>query len=210
MIYVFSGLGADERVFKNLDFGGLPIQFIQWKKPTGLTIGSYAADLLSQIQHAKPILLGLSFGGMLAVEVSKLIETEKVILIASAKNADEIPSCYQLSGKMKIHQVFPYALAKKPGLISDWFFGNNNPGYRQLMREMVRDIDTGFLKWAVNSILCWENKNYPENLVHIHGTKDRILPFKPIKNVIPIQGGGHLMTLTHSKEVNEILKKQLN
>lgn len=204
MIYAFSGLGADERVFKHLEFGNHPIQFIKWAKPKGTSIEEYAKELLSQIHDPKPILVGLSFGGMVVIEVARLITTEKVILISSAKNRYEIPAYYRITGSIGIHQLMPMTLAKKPNRITNWLFGDLNEEHRILLAEILKDTDPLFLKWAVNSILNWKNKNYPENIVHIHGTSDRILPIRLIKNAIPISGGGHLMTLTHSEEINQI------
>ncbi|WP_333853837.1 hypothetical protein [Epilithonimonas sp.] len=32
-IYVFSGLGVDKRVFDNIDFGTLDVEFIDWIEP---------------------------------------------------------------------------------------------------------------------------------------------------------------------------------
>jgi hypothetical protein len=59
-IYIFSGLGADERVFQKLDFTGLAITFIHWVIPhESEKIEDYATRLLSQIKTTKPTLIGL-------------------------------------------------------------------------------------------------------------------------------------------------------
>ncbi|WP_221394889.1 hypothetical protein [Dyadobacter sp. NIV53] len=85
-IYIFSGLGADERVFQRLDFSESSAIFIKWIIPlNNETIEHYATRLLDQIHTTQPVLIGLSFGGIMAVEVAKQIDTEKIILIASAK-----------------------------------------------------------------------------------------------------------------------------
>ena len=91
-IYIFSGLGADERVFQNLDFTGFSEIFINWIIPeSGETIENYSTKLLNQIKSDKPTLIGLSFGGLIAIEVAKQIQTETVIIISSAKTKSEIP-----------------------------------------------------------------------------------------------------------------------
>ena len=82
-IYVFSGLGADERVFKYLDFPGYEPVFIRWLQPTKEeAIEHYSKRLTEQIGTSRPVLIGLSFGGIIAIEVAKVIDTEKIILIA--------------------------------------------------------------------------------------------------------------------------------
>jgi hypothetical protein len=91
-IYLISGLGADERVFKHLDLSGYKATYIQWLKPEKHeSITSYAERLCGQITTTKPILIGLSFGGIMAVEIAKCIDTEKIILISSIKTRKEIP-----------------------------------------------------------------------------------------------------------------------
>ncbi|TAE48933.1 MAG: alpha/beta hydrolase, partial [Bacteroidetes bacterium] len=91
-LIIFSGLGADERVFQRLDFSGFRTTYIKWIAPGHReTIEDYAKRLLGQIRAAKPIFIGLSFGGMMAMEVAKHMETEKVIVISSAKIYTEIP-----------------------------------------------------------------------------------------------------------------------
>jgi pimeloyl-ACP methyl ester carboxylesterase len=44
--------------------------------------------------------------------------------------------------------------------------------------------------------------NVPDRLTHLHGTTDRILPIRYVANAIPIEGGGHLMTLTQVEAVS--------
>ena len=98
-IYLFSGLGADERVFQKLDFSNLQTTFIEWIEPLkNEGVENYVKRIIPQIKHPNPILIGLSFGGLIAIEVAKEITTEKVILIASAKNNKEIPFYFRLLG----------------------------------------------------------------------------------------------------------------
>ena len=105
-VYIFSGLGADERIFQRLDLSGFSTIFIKWEVPfKNETIENYASRLIRQITEPRPILLGLSFGGLISVEIAKQIETEKVILIASAQTREEIPLYYRLAGKLKLHKL---------------------------------------------------------------------------------------------------------
>ena len=82
-VYVFSGLGADERVFYKIDFGNCAVIFIKWIAPKkNESIECYAVRITAQITTTHPVLVGLSFGGMMAVEVAKHIATEKIVLIS--------------------------------------------------------------------------------------------------------------------------------
>ncbi|MFC0184357.1 hypothetical protein SAMN04515674_102122 [Pseudarcicella hirudinis] len=90
-LYIFSGLGADRRVFKYLDLSGYEITFIDWISPEkNEPIEYYAKRLTAQIKDSNPILTGLSFGEIMAIKVAKLINIEKIkrntILLQDCRN----------------------------------------------------------------------------------------------------------------------------
>jgi len=66
------------------------------------------------------------------------------------------------------------------------------------------------MKWAANEILNWKNETRPSNLFHIHGTKDRIFPYKNTNADIKIPGGTHLMVHNRSEEISKILSQRIN
>ena len=209
-IFIFSGLGTDERVFKYLKFPGCDVSFIKWIVPLqSETLPEYAKRLLQQIDSAKPILIGLSFGGIVAIEVSKLIETEKLILIASAKTRKEVPFYYRIAGKLNLHKLIPACILKHQNFASNWLFGLQTVEDKQLLGEILNDTNPNFLKWAINAIVKWENQTQVKNVIHIHGTSDRILPYRFIKADCTIQNGGHFMSVNKSSEINSILKTLL-
>jgi pimeloyl-ACP methyl ester carboxylesterase len=209
-LYIFSGLGADERVFQLMNFYEFSPTFIKWIPPTkDESIDSYACRILSQVKSPHPILIGLSFGGIMAIEVAKLIETEKVIIIASAKVKSEIPFYFRLIGKSGIHKLVPASFLKKYNFITSWFFGAKQASERILLKQILKDTDSFFLKWALDKVINWENKYELTNVFHVHGTHDRILPIKFVKSNSNIKNGGHFMTLSHAQEISEILNKAL-
>ena len=64
-LFLFSGLGADHRVFQFLDLSGFKVTYIKWLEPLAReTMQQYAARLTAQIDVERPVLVGLSFGGM--------------------------------------------------------------------------------------------------------------------------------------------------
>lgn len=209
-IYIFSGLGADESVFQRLDFSGFPTTFIKWIVPNdNETIENYATRLTDQITSTKPILIGLSFGGLMAVEVAKQIDTEKVILIASAKAKKEIPFYYRWAGQVGLHKLLPTKLLKSSNFITNWFFGTSSTFERQLLKQIRLDTDPIFLNWAIGKIVRWKNNTPTKNIFHIHGTSDRILPLCFVDCNVTIKNGGHLMTLNKSDELTKIIRQQL-
>lgn len=209
VIYVISGLGADERVFQNLDFKGRPFQHIRWIEPRRQeSIADYATRLSAQIQTPNPILIGVSFGGMLAVEMAQQIKCRQVILLSSAKNRHEIPLLYRFWGQFRLHKLLPVALLKWANPITYWLFGMQTPAEKALLKAILRDTDPVFLKWAIHAIVSWKQEKSPAGIVHIHGDCDRVLPLQHpsgVEEVVP--DGGHLMVLTKAGLINILLEK---
>ncbi|WP_260138958.1 alpha/beta hydrolase [Elizabethkingia anophelis] len=207
-VYIFSGLGVDERVFDQINFEGLDVEFIDWIKPLKKeSLSEYAKRISSELTADNPTLIGLSFGGILAVEISKILRCRKIVLIASAKSKYEVPKIYRIIGKLKINRLIPGMLLKQYNLILAWFFGITSDAEKKLLKNILKDTDSEFLSWAINEIVNWKNKIYPKNYIHIHGNKDHILPLRNVKADFVIKNGGHFMTVNQPKEIEKIIRK---
>lgn len=209
-LYLFSGLGADKRIFQRLDLSGCEVNYIEWIIPLeNESIEHYAARLLCQITAPKPTLIGLSFGGIMAIEIAKLIDTEKVILISSIKSGAEVPFYYRWMGHAGFHKRLPSNLLKNTNFLTNWLFGTVSQFDQVLLKQIMSDTNPEFFRWAVSQVVRWKNQILPENLVHIHGTGDRILPIRFTEYDIVVKKGGHFMTLNRSDEISRILRLQL-
>ncbi|MGN6195004.1 MAG: alpha/beta fold hydrolase [Ginsengibacter sp.] len=210
-IYCISGFGADERVFAKLDFGNNDVHFIQWKIPEkNETLASYAKRMQQEIVFPNPILIGLSFGGMMAIEIAKLIPVEKVILISSIRDRYELPFFMKLTAALRLNRIIPLKPYKILEPIENYNLGVETDGEKQLLREYRKNIKQAYTDFAINEIVNWKNEWSPKNVIHIHGTNDHIFPIKYIHNPdYIINGGGHLLLMNNAEEVNQILKKEL-
>ena len=207
-IYIISGLGVDQRVFSKINFGSLDIEYLDWITPSAHEpISIYAKKLSAKITSKQPILIGLSFGGMLAIEIAQTIAVKKVILLASAKGRHELPLRYRLASWLKLNQLVPNSLLKSHNFLSDYFFGICRKEDSLLLKQILQDTDPIFMTWAIHQILKWKNRFVPDNLIHIHGDRDRIIPIKSIKPSLVIKGAGHFMTVTHAQEVEKLLQE---
>lgn len=210
-IYCISGFGADERVFAKLNFGENPVHFIPWLDPEkGERIEYYAKRMSENIHHKNPVLLGLSFGGMMCIEIAKIIKAEKVILISSIKSLHEIPYWMKVSGRFRLHKIFPLRSNRLFEPIENYNLGLEHQAEIQLVKEYRKNIGQQYTNWAVHQILNWKNKWQPENLFHIHGNKDHIFSIRNIKADYIIKNGGHFMIMNRPDKVNEALKSILD
>lgn len=210
-LFLFSGLGADHRVFQFLDLSGFSVSYIKWLEPLAReSMQEYAARLTAQINVDKPVLVGLSFGGMMAMEVAKHIATEKIVLISSAKTQKEIPPYFRIAGKLKLNKIVALTAAKKPNALAYRMMGAETAAEKSLMKTILTETDPVFFKWAIEKVVTWNNKVLHENVVHIHGKKDLLLPHRFVKADYSIENGTHLMTVQHAKEVSEMLRRIIN
>lgn len=216
-VYFISGLGADKRVFRRLKTEGYQPVHIDWIEPEkGESISDYAQRLATQIKSENPILVGLSFGGLIAVEMAKHLNPEKVILISSAKNHTEVPPYFKLFRWFPIHRIFPFkSLLWAVYWILFWFFSLETVDERRLLRAILKDTDANFLKWAIHQVVTWKNEIVPEHLHHIHGLNDRIFPVRFLHSQLKhckflTDQGGHFMVLNKAEKVSQWLDGIIN
>lgn len=208
-LYLISGLGADERVFSYLDLSGFNTHPIRWIDPVEReSIESYAQRLSVQIVAPNPILIGISFGGMIAVEIGKQIKTEKIIIISSARSRGGLPPFGYLARTLRFHKLIPPGFLKKPNEILFWFFGVRSKTEKKLVRSILEDTNEKFLKWAIDKIVNWENQVELANIVHIHGSRDWMIPYSTAD--FKIEGGGHLMIINRAADIDAIIRSTLN
>lgn len=206
-IYGISGLGADKRVFKflNLEHKFIPIDWIDPLKNE--SISAYSKRLSSIIDTSEKFcVLGVSFGGLIAVEISKFLNPELTILISSAETRNEIPLIYKVLGKTKMVKIIPAKLLNPPKWIAKILFGTKQTA---LLNEILDDTDLKFTKWAIQELSTWKNEQRVEKVLKIVGTKDKLIPLKSNENITLIKGGGHLMIIDNAKEVSEIINKEI-
>jgi pimeloyl-ACP methyl ester carboxylesterase len=207
-LFLLSGLGADKRVFDFLDLSDYNIHHVSWIPPLPKeSMTAYAFRLLPQITSDKPVLIGVSFGGMIALEIAQLISVEKVILISSARSPKAVPSYLKLIPRLRLEKWLRPASFKKPNKIFFWLFGVTKKEHKALLAAIMKDTDEIFLMWAMYTITQWNNITSSDQVIQIHGTKDRILNVQSADYLV--NGGGHLMVVTQATEISSILKKVL-
>lgn len=208
-IYFVSGLGADERVFRWLRYEGYRPVHIYWLPPEhNEPIEDYAKRLTGQIQAENPVVVGLSFGGLIASEIAKQIETEQVILISSVKDSSEVPFYFKLFRAFPIHRVFPFkSVLWAFYWLAYWLFAPEGSDQKQLLKTILIETDPQFLKWALHRVVTWKNKEIPDNLVHIHGKGDRIFPYRFVTPDYSVENSGHLMVMNRAEEVSDLIEQ---
>ena len=211
--YFISGLGADEQMFLKTKLPkGFVIHHLAWLRPSkGETFPAYAERLAEKIDQRQPfILVGLSLGGMMAIEMNKFLKPAYTILISSVTNRKGLPFWFKLASLTGIYKIVPDYFYHHRNFITAWLLGAVSKEDKDLLSHVMLKADPVFVKWAVPRILKWDNHFIPENMQHLHGTADVILPYRPNKRTLPVKNGTHFMVYNRYMEVNQLLAKVLD
>ncbi|MBQ4804525.1 alpha/beta hydrolase [Aquimarina sp. MMG015] len=206
-IYGISGLGADKRVFDSLslEFEFIPIDWIDPHKNE--SIENYSKRLSVVIDTKNDFcLIGVSFGGLIASEISKILNPKTTILISSAHTKNELRTIFRWFGKTKLIKLMPTSLFDPPRLIAKYLFGAKNT---KLLNDILDDTDLLFAKWAVNELTNWKNITQLKNVLKINGTKDKLIPPKGNTKMELIENGGHFMIVDKADEISKIINNQI-
>jgi pimeloyl-ACP methyl ester carboxylesterase len=209
-IYCISGLGADEKIFTRLQLKGYELIHIPWLKPHPQEkIEEYAKRMAMAIQHDSPVLVGVSFGGMIGIEIAKQLPLQKLIIVSSIKSANELPQWMRVAGALSLNKLVPMRSYKFTEKIGNNRLGVSTEEERIMVTNYRKKNDPVYLDWAIHQVLNWKNNWHPENIVHIHGDKDRIFPVKKISAHHIIREGTHLMIYNRAEEISRTIMNEL-
>ena len=206
-VFFLSGLGADRRVFRSLDVSFCEPIFIDWISPQQHeTLEHYALRIKETFIPENATVIGLSFGGMLATEIAKHDSSVNSIIISSAKTIYELPAYFRSGKFLRLHYWVSGEVQKRFMLKMKWLFGINSIEGTKIYKEIINDCNPDFNSWAIDAILNWKNIDVCQNIVHIHGTHDKILPYKYVRCNYTVQKGEHLTILEQASIISAILK----
>jgi pimeloyl-ACP methyl ester carboxylesterase len=207
--YFISGIGADYRMFTHIRLPkGYEAAYVHWIPPQKTEpLPDYAHRLIDQIDTTEPfVLVGLSLGGIMAVEIAKRIHPACTIIISSVPLSDQLPGYYKLAGKLGLGKLVSASFLKAATTIKH-SLTMKSPANRQLMRSIIAAGDDQFIKWALTAVLEWNNKEIPSPFYHIHGTRDEIFPIHLTHPTHVVQKGGHMFVMSQPEAVNNILEE---
>jgi pimeloyl-ACP methyl ester carboxylesterase len=205
-LYCISGLGADHSVFQKVKLPDTELVPVPWPAfSKSDDVASYAQKVSANIPGEKPSILGLSFGGMLLMEIAKKRPLDRVFLVSSVKTSSEFA---EPSGLLKFvfnTNIVPASFYTMTSSKMDAMFGAKTDEEKALLHKIIKNSDGHFMKWALHALIKWRNDVYPRNTIHIHGTADKIIPPTNVKPDYWIEGGEHLMIYSRADEINRIL-----
>ena len=209
-IYAIPGLGTTEKLYENMHIKGVEMIVLKWPTPEkNDTMQSYARKFLPQINTSQPFcLIGVSFGGMLCTELSRIIAPKKIFLVSTSKSRKELPWFIRLFKHVPIHKIIPEKQHRKMAYEGRWFIGFGKAYIPQYL-GMINSMEADYFKNCINIIVNWGRKEFPENYIHIHGDADKLLRYKYVKADYTIEKGSHAMIVFQAEEIGKIIEREL-
>ncbi len=204
------GLAASTAIFERI---ALPedtfeMIFLEWEIPLdNESLSAYAKRITEKIKHENPVLVGVSFGGILVQEMAKHIDARKVIIISSVKSNLEFPRRIKIAKRTKAYKLIPMRLILNAESLAQFSFGEKVNQRLKLYEKFLSVRDIRYLNWAVEQVVLWDRTVADESVIHIHGDLDDVFPIKYIKDCTIVKGGTHIMILNKYKWLNENLAR---
>jgi esterase/lipase len=215
-IYCVPGLANDKRMFDNLSplLISQDIHFLEHLEPAHATesMSEYARRLSMSIDNhdEDSVIIGMSLGGIISVELSKILPMKKVFLISTIKHPNEFPWQIKMLKNLPLNKVkFPAWLIRKSVKPMTWLLGVTDSKGRSHLQSMIDDACERHIAWAQYAAANWDNRLIPNHYVHIHGTKDEIFPASSVRASHFIEGGNHYMIMDRAQELAHIINLEL-
>lgn len=208
-VFLITGFGLDKRAFSPLHLPKDPYRLIDLVSILkGETLQTYAWRLAKEMGlKAGDIVGGVSLGGMLALEMAKIIQVRGVILIASTTHPRYIRNPF-----LKLARIAPYIpnflirqIFKMVPRVLKWQ-RMLSPEGQSLLTEIMGAFPPQLLRQFPPLVKNWQGCAPPLNFLRIHSDGDwMIKPDGFAENKTILKGKNHLITVSHPKEVRAFI-----
>jgi alpha/beta superfamily hydrolase len=207
-VYFMPGLAASPAIFEKIVLPPdvFETHLLEWELPLDAeSLTDYAKRIALKVTLQDPVLIGVSFGGILVQEMAKFLKPRKVIIISSVRCNSEFPRRMKITKALKAYKLIPSGIVSKIEKLARFSFGAKINERLRLYEKFLSVRDDRYINWAIRNVILWDRAKIDEKVIHIHGDSDEIFPVKYIANCIKVKGGTHIMILNKSKWLNENL-----
>lgn len=198
---IMPGMGADSGMYPRVHYQHMSgVDFVDWPPYQGeTTITALARRMIDEYKISSACIVGgASLGGMVAVEIARLLNSDRVILIGSTTHKAAIhPALMRLSGVAHLAHVSQL----------QWIAGKINRSGENLFLSMFENADGDFMKAMAQAICHWRGMDGHRCRVHhIHGASDKVI-LPPSRGATIVPGAGHLLPMTHGDVVARFIHR---
>jgi len=225
-VFAIPGLGFTGEVFDRLDLAPSSIERVPWIETAAFDepLHVYAARLAALLRAGdlgvrirsgdRPVLLGHSFGGMLAQDLAGYVDAARIVLISSVVSPQENPWRFRVVASAGLHRLASAELFARTVRLWGARFGFREPEDLTLFRRMVRSQSDATLRWSIRELSRWrgpQRRAVDALTLRVHGTRDRTFPRWDRSSeghgcLRLLEGADHMMLWNRSQEVSEVIR----
>jgi len=214
-VYCMPGMAASPQIFEFIDMNEpFKLHLLSWFPPyKNESLSQYAGRMCERVKFDNPILLGVSFGGVLVQEMAKHIKVSQIVIISSIKTNSELPLPMKMAQKTNAHKLFPTQWINNIDTLALFTFGKGIKKRLELYQKYLSERNPDYLDWAIDALVNWDQSKSKQSVIHIHGDKDTVFPIKNIDEPFMKIKGSHAIIITQAnwfnKHLSEILLKNV-
>ena len=203
------GMAASPKIFEFISFpDSFVLHYLSWIQPNdNESLEAYALRMSKCIKHLNPILVGVSFGGILVQEIAKHIIVDKIVIVSSIKNNKELPLPMKMAKKTNAHKLLPTQWINSLDALALFAFGKGIQKRIKLYQKYLSEKDPNYLSWAINALVQWDQNYTLGKVIHVHGKNDTVFPVRNLDKPFIKIDGGHAAIITNARWFNNELPK---
>lgn len=164
----------------------------------GESLVDYAARMAERFS-AGGLIGGVSFGGIVALEIAKLIRPKGCVLISSVRDPLQLPPWFRIwrtFGGRRCETWLKW-IGAASALVPSSIRTHSTWRATKLAGDQGR-----WHRWATASVLDWRPTVGPMNvpILQIHGTADATFPIRYVAADVVVPRGSHALPISHPKE----------
>ena len=171
-VYFMPGMCANPLIFERIKLSSnFKPHYLNWISPLkNESLQNYVIRLSKYIKHKDSILVGVSFGGVIVQELSKILKIKKVVIISSVKSNKELSNSMKFAKKTKSYKLLPVTWLNDFESLLAFVLGPKIKRKVNLYRKYLSVRDENYLKWAIREMVNWNQTSPLKGVIHIHGT----------------------------------------
>ena len=175
------------------------------------TLASDVEKVMDYLKIDSADIAGYSFGGQVAYQfaIQSSKRLKKLIIISAVKSTSELPRWMKVAGALYLNKLLPTGSYKLTEKIDNARLGVTTQEEMEMVKNYRRIADPVYMQWAISKVFNWKNQWHPQNIIHIHGDKDRVFPVRKVKPDHIIKDGTHIMIYNRAREISEVISGEL-
>lgn len=207
-VYFIPGMAAGPEIFDHIQLpeNQYTIEVLEWMIPEKEeSLKEYALRMAKRVTEPNPILIGVSFGGIVAQEMDAFLNLKNLVIISSVKTRNELPKRMKLVGTTKAYKLIPTGAVLSADDLTTYAIGPKSKKKLAMYQKYLSVRDKDYLDWSIEKIVTWNRQEAVSGIVHIQGDKDPVFPIKHIEDCLVIPNGTHIMILNRAREISKLL-----